>query len=252
MITLMLLGCVSDGFFRIDGGEYQVVFPDNSSNVSAALLMLHGHQGAPAAFVESAETVSAITQRNVLLVAPAGEGGNWSAPHSPQEDGRDDLAFLDDVLADVQQRWAPPVVWIGGSSQGAAMAESHTALRGGQVQGVVALSGGFWSPVPKTCPSQVPPITHSHGTQDTTWPLDGRTLYGAYTQAPIAEDIAFWRTCAQCSDESTEQVDGPLTCTVWSTCERGGPVRFCVHDGGHGRQSGWAERQLDWLMSLGG
>ena len=83
-----------------------------------------------------------------------------------------------------------------------------------------------------------------------TPPLEGRYLFEDHTQAPIAEDIAYWRTCAQCSDTSEIITDGPLTCEVWSDCAAGGPVRFCLHDGGHGQRTGWAARQLDWLTTL--
>lgn len=246
----LLASCSAEGGYTVSGGRYHVVEPPGQPSSLPALVMLHGHMGAPTTFTEDAETLSAASAVGALLVAPVGKDRLWSAPHSPQEDGRDDIAFLAAVLEDVAAHWPVSSVWLGGSSQGAAMAESYAALSGEGLDGLVALSGGFWDPIPADCPASAPPVTHSHGTSDTTWPLSGRTLYGRYTQSAIADDVGYWRACAQCDDASEVVMDGPLTCTVWSSCAAGGPVRFCVHDGGHGRRTGWASRQLGWLESL--
>lgn len=248
--VLLVVSCSAEGVYSVSGGRYLVVEPPRGAEPMPALVMLHGHRGVPTTFTEDAETLAAAAAAGVLLVAPVGEDKLWSAPHSPQEDGRDDVAFLAAVLDDVSERWPVSSVWLGGSSQGAAMAASHAVLSGMKLDGLVALSGGFWDPIPSECPASSPPVTHSHGEADTTWPLSGRTLYGSYTQSAIADDIDYWLACAQCEDTPEVVEDGPLTCTVWSSCASGGPVRFCVHDGGHGRRAGWAERQLGWLQSL--
>jgi hypothetical protein len=81
--------------------------------------------------------------------------------------------------------------------------------------------------------------------------LEGRSLgeEGAWTQAPLEQNVAFWLSCAQCGAISETTLNGILTCEVWSDCRNGGPIQQCLHDGGHDKQSGWVQRQLYWYLS---
>jgi polyhydroxybutyrate depolymerase len=112
--------------------------------------------------------------------------------------------------------------------------------------GVVPLSGTFWEPLPADCGSSALPIRHVHGTEDPMWPLEGRQFSSTTAQGDVREGVAIWRGQNGCSEESESYTDGPLACTRWTGCD-GGAVELCMHDGGHVRRGGWAERMLRWL-----
>lgn len=259
LIMPILLACGTPQDTGTPGADYLLYEPadwDGSSPL-AIMMLIHGYSGSPES-TATEETIAQVSDQGMLLVVPRGQEGSWSSTHSPSDGMRDDVAFLSGVLDRVAQDFPVDGVFAVGFSQGASMVEDFAWKAPERVTGAAPISGGFWLPVPKTpgeCPSgPIPPISHTHGTNDATWPMEGRSLDadGTFTQAPLDENLAFWRACGGCEDASETFENGVLNCERWNDCANGGPVQVCLHDGGHGKRSGWVERQTEWFRTISG
>lgn len=262
-LIAMLLGCRpgEDGACGDDvacvlsDGEYYAVAPDSWDGQSAlpTVIFAHAYKGTPGQYYGDPEVVAAFDAAGALLVLPKAEGVAWnlSAFGGP---GRDDLLFFDAVLADVEARW--PVdedrLYAAGFSLGGSMAYELACERGERYAAIQPISGAFWDPLPETCPGGPVPVSHVHGTADTTWPVEGQEFGDGFGQSAAADTVAFWRAqdgCGPAEDPPDETIeDGPETCSVWSACDPGLAVRLCLHDEGHHRVDGWASRMLDWSL----
>jgi polyhydroxybutyrate depolymerase len=241
----------------IDDGEYRVVVPTGWDGVSELPLVVHffGAGGSASGPMSDRGIVDGFDDLGVLFVVPEAIDGFWRTNSAWMEPGdRDDLLFIDDVVADVRQRWpvADDRIYATGFSAGGAMAARLGCDRGDVFSAVAPISGGFWDPAPAVCEGGPVPVSHTHGELDGTWLIEGRCFYEAEDgtclagQAPMADNLATWRRHLECDDEAVVTMDGPLLCEVWSSCASG-EVRMCMHDGGHGLRSGWPARQFGWL-----
>ena len=189
-----------------------------------------------------------VPARGVLGVFPDGVDGSWGHVGSPSQD-RDELAFLDEVMADLEARFDldPTRRWVSGHSQGGSMAWDAACYRGDHFTGLMPNAGAFWEPLPETCPAGPMTLRHTHGTNDRTVPLEGRAI-GRWQQGDVFEGLAIWRAvngCAEAPDRTVEE--GPSTCQVWdASCASGEEIWLCLHDGEHAAPAGWAGRVLDW------
>ena len=268
-LWLGLLGLLSSGCQRpcggeeracdIDLGRYFAFEPDDWDGKKALPVMIHFHgwNGSPESFYSDPEVISAASDAEVLLILPEGQRGTWSTMDEMGEmgvpgSGRDELVFFDAVVEDVEDRWpvATHKIYVTGHSLGASVVYMLACYRGDQIAAVAPSSGGFWDPVPESCPSSPIPFCHIHGLDDTTWPYEGREVTegdAQGTQVPIDDSMQFWRDHNGCNASQEEFSDGVLTCKQWQDCEA--TVELCTHDGGHALFEGWTERELAWLMT---
>ena len=239
-------GCGGNDVCEIDEGRYQAWAPEGVDGPLPALVFIHGYGGAPISISGDKEDVAAINEQGVLLILPGSDGGSWNENNDP--DRRDDYAFIAAVIDDAAIRWGldPARVFVGGFSTGGSMASMMACYRPELFVGAVSMSGTFWEPMPDDCQAAIP-LQHTHGTADTTWPLEGRS-FGSLSQGAVEDAMALWRARNGCSDESTVTRDGPLQCEEWSGCTA--RTRLCLHELAHQRVSGWGERQTRWLLSL--
>ncbi len=88
-------------------GSYVAAAPagwDGHSRMYVAVYV-HGYQSNAAEVLADKSLVAAFHERGALLVAPDGRGGRWGVPGTPgfsRTNGRDDVAFVASVLADVE------------------------------------------------------------------------------------------------------------------------------------------------------
>lgn len=248
-------GCGGAGPCALPDGQYFAVEPAGWDGQSPlpTLVFAHAYKGSPGQYYNDEDVVAAFAAAGALLVLPQSEGVAWNLS-SFGGPGRDDLLFFDEVLEDVGARW--PVdedrLYAGGFSLGGSMAYELACERGDLYAAVQPISGAFWEPLPEDCPSGDVPVRHVHGTADTTWPVEGQEFGDGFGQGSAADTVAFWREhdgCGPADDPPDDTVvEGPETCSVWSACDPGVEVRLCLHDEGHHRVDGWAERMLDWVL----
>lgn len=260
LAPLALTGCGRCGdedACTVDLGRYFAVLPEGWDGESdlPVVLLAHGYEGSPEGYLRAPGIMDPSSERGVLLILPEGADATWSVRNTGlEENQRDEMAFVDEVLDDVESRWPVDVdrVYATGFSLGGSLVYDLACQRGDRFAAAAPTSGGFWEPLPDDCPSDPIPICHIHGENDLTWPIEGgRELAesgNVGTHASIADDVAFWRAHNECDDVTEDRSMDPLTCTVWTGCEA--EVGACTHTGGHEQFDGWIERELDWLLAF--
>lgn len=230
----------------VAGGFYYAVLPPSAApgKPLGALFHFHGFRE-NAADIAAREDLRAIAARHqAVLVVPQGAEQTWSHPGSPSAH-RDEFAFVDAVLADLEARIRldRSRLWASGFSQGASMLWALACHRGDLFRFYMPIAGGFWRPEPQSCPQLPVAIRHIHGLKDVSVPLEGRPVRGGkFHQGKIAHAIALQREAAQCRPEAEDDIltRGVLTCRQAKGCASGS-LEFCLHAGGHDFDPSWIE-----------
>lgn len=256
MLTLGTAGCACGGdkACKLDGGEYFVIEPagwDGSTRLPV-VLTAHGFGGTTNVILSRSDIADPYSDAGILWVVPQGADNSWNTRSSPEDtpEGRDDMAWLGAVLDEVAEQW--PIdrdrVAASGFSQGASMASDLACYDPDRWPVAMPVSGTFWRSVPERCNKAIP-VRHTHGTTDTTWPMEGRPI-GSWHQGSVAEAEATWTATGSCDGEPETVMEGDMACTVYSGCT-GGDVRVCLHDGAHRFPDDEAPRQVAWLENIG-
>lgn len=239
---------------RVEDGSYVVRAPagwDGSSQLPL-LMFFHGYRQQGSAVMTIGQLTEAADRHGLLLVAPDGLEGSWAHQGSPST-RRDESAFIDTLLADLDRRWPidPARRWAAGFSQGGSMAWHAACFRGGSFNAFMPVAGAFWRPHPLACPGGPVNMLHTHGTGDTVVPMTGRPIRQAFHQGDVREGMAFWRGKDGCSAVPLRKAGvGELDCEIWNGCESGRELRLCLHAGGHRIPVGWAEMAIGWAESV--
>jgi len=260
MIALLLLACSGDlpdaQEVTLDDGVYYALIPadwDGEAPLPASV-HFHGAGGSAEQYYGNEDVVQGFSDAGVLLLLPEGEGGFFDT--SPEPGDRDDMAFVEAIWEDAEARWPIDAAreYATGFSVGGSVVATLGCDYGERYAALAPMSGGFWFPAPDTCGGPAVPISHTHGTADGTWPLEGRCFREADDgscergQSPMDDNFAIWTELLQCGEATETSTDGPLTCETWTDCANG-ELRLCLHDEGHTRLDGWAARQAGWLLS---
>lgn len=260
LIVALMVGCsspckrgkrceVADGaFFTVEPASW------DGNSALPTVVLFHGWTGAPEQYYDNEEVISTFDEFGWLLVLPEGLDATWSINHMGLEgSGRDELAFVDQVMARTRELWPVDArrTYLSGFSLGASMAYTVACKRGSEYAAMAPMSGGFWLPLPESCDGPEMPVCHIHGLDDETWPIEGRTVEQgdeSGTQAPVADDIAFWLDHNGCDEGDVEvQEKDTLTCDYWRGCNGASEVGYCTFEGGHERFDGWVQRELEWM-----
>lgn len=244
-----------DGLCEVADGEYLAVVPDgwDGEALLPAILHFHGYGGTAEELFDKRSFTDPMGEVGAVAVYPDGIDESWNFRVGGRVgDGRDEVGFTRQVVTDAVARFPidPERIVISGFSIGGTMAW-EVACRDGELAAAFApVSGTFWEPLPEACQASTARLRHEHGTNDTTFPLDGRTLGSRdWRQGAAAEAIDVLRTTRGCMGEPRVEEQGAgLTCQVWDDCELGTNLQFCLHDGGHRVVEGWHRRTLDWAF----
>lgn len=264
LLALSLLACnrpcEGDRACSLENGEYHVLVPDgwDEQEPLPVVVHFHGYRGSAEQYYANDDIVDSFSEAGVLAILPNGIDGRWNSNPAWTEPGeRDDFAFVAAVLDDVAARLPldKDRVYATGFSAGSAMAVRLACTESERFAAIAPISGGFWDPAPTDCSMAPIPVSHTHGTSDETWPLEGRCFRPGDGggcdggQAPMVDNFALWTEHLSCgADASTTMEEGPLSCEVWTDCASGLELRRCLHDGGHERLDGWPARQSSWLL----
>lgn len=241
-------------------GSYLVRPPDrwDGHALLPVVLFLHGYTGsAEDVMADTAlgETMSAL---GVMLVAPQGlkpegRGRSWSFP-GKLETARDDVAFLENVAADVARRFPvdPDRLVASGFSVGGSMVWSLACNGQGRFSAYAPVAGAFWVPEQQDCPAGPQNIRHVHGTADRVVPMTGRSIGRGFRQGDVLKSMATWRSVGGCRAEPRLEVTGALTCSRWdaTSCSSGRELVLCLHDGEHEMNAAWIGDAVRWADGL--
>jgi len=238
---------------QIDGGTYHVLEP--SEGPKGIVIHLHGGGGTGKGMLGSGLAKSALT-RGYIVVAPNGYHPNarfirnWSVKAKGTTFERDDIVFLKDVLEDVQSRLkvADLPVMLAGFSRGASMVWDVACATPEFADAYAPVAGAFWDDMPTKCQGPVV-LFHTHGWNDRTVPLEGRSLRNhTVVQGDVWESLKILRATNGCRARQPEKssFDGDLWLRHWTDCEAG-RIDLMLHKGGHGAPEGWAGAVLDWF-----
>jgi len=257
-----------------DGGTYHLRFPDDWDGKERLkpFVFFHGHSGSGAGVVRNRAMVKTITNRGYVLIAPDGpmfhfrgrDVRGWAA--RPQagsaRERRDNIAFTENVLADVEKRVPVDLAEtvISGFSSGGSMAWFFSCYSPLPIAATVAVAGGLRRPLPRarvageggsavrTCPGGPRKVLHIHGYSDNQVPLEGRGIR-SWHQGDVFEGLAVQRHTNQCGSRPDKiETKGRFWCRTWNRCGSGEPLRFCLHSGGHGVPKGWIAEVFGWMQ----
>ena len=247
-------GCGEGGRCVVSEGYYLAEAPAGWDGESPLPLVvfIHGWSSSPEGMFRNRALVEGITRRGALFVAPWAQTGYWrQIGKGRAEGGRDELAYIRAVLADVGRRW--PVdkgrSLVSGFSRGASLVWNLACYDGGLFFAYLPIAGGFWHSNPRRCPGGAPVnLRHIHGQSDRVVALDE---VGVYNSMAIPEGMEILRGLNQCPTEaSAQQTHARYSCEIWSGCASGRQLELCLHPGGHSIPAEWVGEGYDWMISL--
>ena len=253
----------------LDGGTYYLAVPKGKSQ--KIFVYFHGHNGSGAGVIRNRRLVGALHQMGYIVVAPDGPeftfsgrtSRGWAArPEGEEPRGkRDDILFVEKLVADVAKRYAidPGQTLVSGFSSGGSMAWYFSCYSKMTLGGVVAVAGGLRRPLPGadtgevkqtsvgTCPGGPRNLVHIHGFSDKQVPLEGRAIR-SWHQGDVFEGIAIQRRTNRCrSRPDNIVIEDGYWCRSWTNCTLDKTVSMCLHKGGHGLPKNWLSLGLKWL-----
>ncbi len=220
------------------------------------MVFLHGWASSGAAILDQTDLAATLKQRGVVLIAPDGAvrhhgRRDWNLRDGQQRDARDELAFIEAVVAEVGAR--VPLdrdrMLLAGFSRGASMVWDIACRQPGAFTAYAPVAGGFWNPLPSACAGPVK-LFHTHGWVDPIFPLEGRNVRDrGLVQGDLFAGLALWRRANACQTEPPQDrhIEGDTLWRVWTACAAGSDLRLALIPGGHVIPTGWASRAVDWL-----
>ena len=237
--------CDTATFCDIEGGRYLIRMPGSwdGKNDVGAIVYFHGWQGSAEGVMRNAGLTKMASDLGIALVAVDGLNKTWSYPSSPSQH-RDELTFLDRLLADIDMRHAIDMdrLMASGFSMGGSMAWYAACFRGKRFAGIAPVAGAFWEPLPDKCPSPAPYLFHVHGTTDTVVPIAGRPIGERWHQGDLYESLERFREKDNFQTGPSFRPEGTrLTCERQVSAE-GSLIEVCLHPGGHNMRPEWVAR----------
>ena len=255
LITLLLmllaapaLACGPETRCEVEGGYYLVAEPEGWDGTSPlpVVVFFHGWNSSPEGMMRNRAMVEGITRRGALFVLPWAQTGYWRQIGAGRaEGGRDELAYIRAVMADIRARWPVGVAMSSGFSRGASMSWNVACYAGDLFDAHAPIAGGFWGSTPATCPTGPVNLRHIHGLADRVVAYDE---VGIYNSMPIPEGMAMLRRLNGAPEQPSGEYDTDrLRCYRW---EGAGTLETCLHPKGHSIPAEWVGEGLDWTMDL--
>ncbi|RUL83654.1 alpha/beta hydrolase family esterase [Tautonia sociabilis] len=217
------------------------------------LLLLHGSSGSGLRFLEDAGWAELADREGVIVLAPdalplrpAGAPNRalnpriWNSGQHPDDRPRsqiDDLAALDALLTEVQQRWKvdPARIYAAGHSNGGAMALRLGAERSGVFAAVASVAGLRYVEPPEG--ARAVPILAIFGGADPLLPTEGglSVLPWEVRRTPeLLPEVRRWANGLGCPPVQIDfEHQGTVHSFSFPPGRDGATVRFLVLDG-HG------------------
>ena len=135
--------CGAESRCEIEGGYYLASTPPEWDGQSALPVMVyfHGWNGSPEGTFRNMAMVNGVNARGALFVAPYARTGYWrQIGEGRAEGGRDELAYIRAVMADIKRRWPvdESLTMTSGFSRGASMSWNAACYAGDLFRGSCA------------------------------------------------------------------------------------------------------------------
>jgi len=229
--------CGRDTDCVIGGRSYRIAFPEGHDGTTpiGAIVFSHGYRGTANGVMRNKALTALADEFGVALIAAQAAGPDWNIPGAPDHhalEGIDELAYFDALIEDLTARFAIDRTKLvaSGFSSGAMMVWHLACYRGDAFKGFVPMSGTFWEPVPKSCPSGAVNLIHYHGREDTMVPLTGRQIEDAH-QGDVFEAVGMLARSAGYRAVENGETPG-LECS--RQLEDGGKLlELCLFTGKH-------------------
>ncbi len=251
--AMAAMPCGGEVRCETDTGYYLALPPPDWDGKSPLPLVVffHGWNSSPEEMLANRPLIHGVHERGALLVLPWAIAGYWrQIGPGRAEPGRDERAFIHEVMDDVARRW--PVdrhrTLAAGFSRGASMVWNVACYVPGLFRGFLAIAGGFWDTTPADCPAGPVNLRHIHGRRDRVVPFD---VPGPYGSAPVPDGLALLRRVNGCTGAPVAMTgNGRLRCQRWQGCTSGHVIELCRHPGGHSLRAEWVGEGLDWLDEI--
>lgn len=248
--------CGADSRCEVPGGYYLVAEPAGWDGTSPlpVVVYFNGWHSSPERTFGNRAMVDEVTRRGALFVAPWAETGYWRQMGPGRAgQGRDELAYIQAVMADVRARWPvdPRLTLSTGFSRGGSMSWNVACYAGDLFRAHAPIAGGFWNSTPDDCPTGPVNLRHIHGTADEVVAYDA---VGIYKSTPVPEGLAMLRRVngADAVADYVYELPHPKRPR---TCQRhdgtsGRVIEICLHPGGHAIPAEWVAEGLEWMRAL--
>jgi polyhydroxybutyrate depolymerase len=180
--------------------------------------------------------------RGYAVIAPEGlpqrfadgtEAPGWRL-RGTETGGRDEISFMEAVLADAADRHGidRDRVLLTGHGLGASLVWETACLSPDTARAYAPRDGGFWGALPEDCAGPAR-VLHAHAPGPEAWPLQEAREgpEGAAAAMPIEAHLELARTTSGCGESA------PLTAGLpeghdglaWSDCAEAGALRLVLH-----------------------
>jgi polyhydroxybutyrate depolymerase len=235
-----------------DGRSYRIRMPETGAGETVgAIFFAHGFRGSAAGVMRNKSLGRMADRLGVALIALDAGGEDWALPGAPHPgEGRDELTYVDNVIADASARFAidKDRLVASGFSAGAMLVWTLACARGDRFAGFVPIAGTFWAPVPESCPGPVSSVIHIHGDADKTVPLLGRAI-GNARQGAVPDALAMYARLGEFGPVRQEYI-GDLGCDTRRNAT-GEILMFCQFSGGHSFRTEFLSQAWDMLAKAG-
>lgn len=269
-VGIVLSGCDANGnsgqnvqhSVLVDGGNrfFELHIPKSATPEASIPLVIafHGAGGSGPGFQEFARLDGEADKRGFLVAYPSATGVNWAEGCNctrPDIDGVDDIGFVDNLIARVDQDFNIDTskIYAIGYSQGALFTHRLACERSETFAGSAMVSGMMSIPVATTCaPAGAQDIMMMHGENDDVLPWTG-VPSGLYATLSVLDTFFFWRSVSDCTEVGIPQetrTTHSVTRTVRtvSSCREGSRLRLDeIKRGGHDWPKFAAEEILDFF-----
>jgi polyhydroxybutyrate depolymerase len=238
--------CGRDTDCVIGERSYRIALPEGRDGATpiGAIVFVHGYRGTANGVMRNKALTALASELGVAFIATQAGGPDWNIPGAPSHhalEGIDELAYFDALIEDVTARFAIDRTRLvaSGFSAGAMMVWHLACYRGASFAGFVPMSGTFWAPVPKTCPSGPVNLIHYHGDADPMVPLTGRPIENA-RQGNVFEAIELIARSGSYRPVETGQTP-ELQCAR-QVADGGKLLELCLFSGKHQLKTGHLAR----------
>jgi poly(3-hydroxybutyrate) depolymerase len=228
-------GFGTGGYVKIGNRGFALRLPDNYDKSKPYWLVFGFHwnggnskevdTGGSNGYNMSHFGLQKLSENGAIFVAPDGLSAGWG------NDGGRDLKLVDDMLALIQDNYCVDTthIFANGFSYGGGMSYAIACARAKIFRGVAIYNGAVLS----GCEGGTDPIAYWQmaGLTDNTCPVSaGRSMRDKFVKN---------NGCTAQSPPEPPQPppylkNGGHVCTTYSGCSSGHPLRWCVHQSGHG------------------
>ncbi len=243
------LACGAQSDCIMDMGTYRIALPEGTEAPLGAIVFAHGYQGSAKTTMRNKSLIRMATDRGLAFIALDALDEDWDLPNSPGgEPKRDEMAYLDAVIADAGARFGilPEKSVVTGFSAGGMFTWTAVCERGDAFGGFIPYSGTFWKEPPKGCRAGAANVVHVHGDADRTVPLEGRAIADT-RQGSVPDTLAMYRADKGFAGAAMSEV-GDMRCER-AVNAAGKHLDFCLFAGDHSFPSSRLGAAYDLLQN---